>query len=105
MADWQVCPPSSTNPGNPWVVRDEHNAVIAIMGGFKSAGESVAKQIVREHNAHADMLAALEAYVAYNDHDQSEDFDDCDGDCDVAIDLWLKAVALARTAIRKAKDE
>jgi hypothetical protein len=46
---WSACPPPNANPGNPWVVRDGHNTVIAIMGGFKSAGERTAKQIVADH--------------------------------------------------------
>lgn len=54
-----------------------------------------------------ELLAACQAVLIANAHnDGSGDADcDCDGDCDVAINLWVSAVQKARAAIAKARGE
>jgi hypothetical protein len=81
---------------------------------------NVAEQIVSDHNqqlaalaSQARLVAALEAFIAYRDHDcccedgtdcaiEHEHSYGCDGDCDVAIEIWERAEQLGRAALTAA---
>lgn len=54
MGAWKVVPPANGGFGNPWTVRNEIGETIAIITrglGATGSAESVARQIVAEHNA------------------------------------------------------